>query len=874
MALILAAALLTFPGATTETPDPMTLSPLVFQAQEGCAWEGGADPLRMNAHYIAAPRPGEGRAEWLAAARAYRDAVRAGTLEQHVGMRYDGVRAWVRTAPPAAAALALGPGDRLRVRVTARWQEGGSALCLAFDYSDPASAAWKGWSGVLAALDIPRDGAWHTLEADLAVPADAHGLVRPIIGMDATHDPAPGRVTLRAIALEPADPKRAGDSARFLSALPPAGVSRALYDRPDQQWAAGTFTGHFTFMYDRSFYDPDRGYQVEALLEDGRAAFGGYDTVILWHAYPRIGVDDRNQFDFFRDMPGGLEGLRGVVDRFHRAGVRVFLPYKPWDTGTRREGVPDAEALGAMLAALDADGIYLDTMGEVPAALRRVVDAVKPGAIIASELHPPVGQLSVMNQSWAQWLDDPEPPGMLHLKWIEPRHMQQQIRRWDTRHAEEIEAALFNGSGMVVWENVFGAHNPWAPEDRALWRRAVAILRAFAPEFTSDAWDPFYPALRPDLFLHRWPGHPTTLFTFRYSGAPRQEAALLECPVPEGAAPDTLRVVDLWNRRALRYEITDTGALRIFGPAERLGCLAMVSGDDPRVDALLADPGDSDDDPRILSRAAQSVAEPKPVARAYAPEGAVPPGMVPVAGGPVRMNLRHQRRECGCYPDPGTPPERGRDFLWGSPHDGELAHEYTVEVAPFLMDEAQVSNAEFKRFLDATGYAPKHALNFLKHWPDGVMPPETADLPVVYVDLDDARAYARWAGKRLPTEPEWQGAAQGSDGREWPWGNAFDPAKCNPGGAPMPVRSLPEGRSPAGCYHMSGNVWEWTESERDDGHTRFCILRGGGWFKPEGSGWYVQGGPQPCTRHTKFLLQWPGLDRCATVGFRCAADLP
>ncbi|HOH51968.1 MAG TPA: hypothetical protein PLI98_14645, partial [Candidatus Hydrogenedentes bacterium] len=186
MTLILAAAMLAFPGATTEAEETMSLSPQVFQAQEGCAWEGGPDRPRMNAHYIAAPRPGEDRAEWLAAALAHRAAARAGALERRIAVRYDGVRAWVRTAPPAAAALALGPGDRLRVRVSARWEEGGGALCLAFDYADPDSAAWGGWSGVLAALEIPRDGEWHTLEAEIAVPADARGLVRPILGMDAT----------------------------------------------------------------------------------------------------------------------------------------------------------------------------------------------------------------------------------------------------------------------------------------------------------------------------------------------------------------------------------------------------------------------------------------------------------------------------------------------------------------------------------------------------------------------------------------------------------------------------------------------------------------------------------------------------------------
>ena len=153
------------------------------------------------------------------------------------------------------------------------------------------------------------------------------------------------------------------------------------------------------------------------------------------------------------------------------------------------------------------------------------------------------------------------------------------------------------------------------------------------------------------------------------------------------------------------------------------------------------------------------------------------------------------------------------------------------------------------------------------------MPAGLADHPVVYVDLDDARAYAKWAGKRLPTEPEWHLAAQGTDGRAWPWGGDFDAARVNmTKSGTSPVRSHPNGRSPYGCYHMSGNVWEWTESVRDDGHTRFVLIRGGSHYKAEGSGWYTDGGPQPCTHHAKFLLMWPGLDRCATIGFRCVID--
>jgi len=87
------------------------------------------------------------------------------------------------------------------------------------------------------------------------------------------------------------------------------------------------------------------------------------------------------------------------------------------------------------------------------------------------------------------------------------------------------------------------------------------------------------------------------------------------------------------------------------------------------------------------------------------------------------------------------------------------------------------------------------------------------------------------------------------------------------------VKAFPDGRSPSGVYDLCGNVWQWTESERTDGRTRFCIIRGGSYFTARGSNWYVDGGPRPASYATKFLLMWPGLDRCATIGFRCVVDL-
>ena len=98
-------------------------------------------------------------------------------------------------------------------------------------------------------------------------------------------------------------------------------------------------------------------------------------------------------------------------------------------------------------------------------------------------------------------------------------------------------------------------------------------------------------------------------------------------------------------------------------------------------------------------------------------------------------------------------------------------HEHKMQISPFYMDKYPVTNAEFKKFLDASHYHPQNDLNFLRDWKNGTYPDGWANKPVTWVSLEDARAYAKWAGKRLPHEWEWQYAAQGTDGRAYPWGN-------------------------------------------------------------------------------------------------------
>ena len=236
--------------------------------------------------------------------------------------------------------------------------------------------------------------------------------------------------------------------------------------------------------------------------------------------------------------------------------------------------------------------------------------------------------------------------------------------------------------------------------------------------------------------------------------------------------------------------------------------------------------------------------------------------MVLVPAGKYTMQVEYRWRE-GLAPDTIVIDEDGRRY--------RSIEE--VKVPAFYIDKTEVTNAQFKIFMDDSGYQPKWLQNFLKHWERGMYPKGMGNHPVTWISLEDAKAYAVWAGKRLPTESEWQKAAQGTDSRAWPWGNLYDPNLANmDSDRTRSVGSYTEGASPYGCLDMAGNVWEWTDSYHDDGNHFYVWIRGGSYFFAKGSHWYMQGGPVPVYQRAKFLLMSPALNRCATIGFRCAKD--
>src|SRR5262249_42940013 len=145
----------------------------------------------------------------------------------------------------------------------------------------------------------------------------------------------------------------------------------------------------------------------------GERDFGGYDSFVLWQAYPRIGFDDRNQYDFYRDMPGGLEALRDLSRYAHERGIRVFLCYNPWDTDTHREGRSDIDMLAEFVGEIEADGIFLDTMNKGAPEIRALLDAKRPGVVLEGEADLPLENVHDHHMSWAQAFKDSDAPGVL-----------------------------------------------------------------------------------------------------------------------------------------------------------------------------------------------------------------------------------------------------------------------------------------------------------------------------------------------------------------------------------------------------------------------------------------------------------------------------
>ena len=644
------------------------------------------------------------------------------------------------------------------------------------------------------------------------------------------------------------------------------GLDVARYDDPHLKWAQSAYIQPQVMVEDRYLYDPaTRRYTVDRLLNDFKKRYGGVDAVLIWPTYPNMGVDARNQIDMLLSMPGGLEGVRGMVADFHRLGVRVLFPFMMWDHGTRDPGAPWAQVLARLMADVGADGMNGDTQDGVPLTFSIAAEQVGHPLAFQPEMPFADEALGWNVMSWGQYTFEAVPK-IDRYRWLEPRHMVNISDRWARSKTDDLQYAFFNGGGWESWENVWGIWNGITPRDGEATRRVATIERGVAPFLASAAWEPFFPTRHVGVFASRWPKDGQTVWTLINRNEYDVDGDELTVPAEPG-----LRWFDLYHGRELTPVIQgDQATLSFPIEAKGFGAVFAVRGQpDSSISALLS---------TLKSMTAEPLtkfnAEWKPLAQTMVPIASTkayaraPEGMVEIPGGPFLFSVAGTEIE-GAN-------QSGVDvaYPW-EPVPGRF-HERRMDIKRFFVDRTPVTNSQFKAFIDATRYHPQEGANFLKDWVNGTYPEGWADRPVTWVALEDARAYAAWAGKRLPNEWEWQYAAQGVDGRVYPWGNDWraeavtEPNKGRSLVPPMPVGGHLQGASPFGVLDLVGSVWQWTNEFQDE-HTRAAILRGGSSYQPQGAIWYF---PQAYRndQHSKLLLMSPGRDRSGSIGFRCVAD--
>ena len=715
---------------------------------------------------------------------------------------------------------------------------------------------------------------------------------------------------------------------RMLYDVEPGKFNDSLFQRKDLQWVRHAYVSHLFQNWDNYYYDyTDGKFHLEDFVKRGQKLYGGDDFIGIWPTWPTLGLDQRNQWDLFRDLPGGMAQIKKQALMLNRYGSRLFICYNPWDQSTRGES--HTVGMADIIAATGADGVVLDTQGASSLKLQHAADSVRKGVVMYSEgmavardmqgivsgrVHNALYYCPILNLN----------------KFIKPEFAIFRVAElFKEPIKREYSVAFFNGYGTEM--NIFAPGKPeWADEQYRYLGRTSRILRENTTNFVSKEYTPLIATFRDNIWVNQWNNGDKIIYTI-YSLIPEGFKGNLFEVKPQAG----FHFVDLWQHREKEAKQVD-GKWLIEAETDAFNQSWLGTNNEGQVDCIARLP-------ELLKTFLESDVLQVGAAKgdqiriwAGVPDYEKKPLILPASKNTIRLMEHFGRFEGrfviqlfdkGMLLDekiveviPGTPrlvsksiptklfknapvgmvkiPARkfvfkatnGDDFI---PYPKENVDK-TFELSSFYMDKYPVTNRQFKAFLDATRYTPKDKANFLKNWVANKIPAGQENYPVVYVSFEDALAYAKWAGKRLPTELEWQYAAQTSSLNEWPWVQekpvkrveqvitntltvtnveGIDPTFCNLGdGKLYPVGKYPKGTNPFGLEDLVGCVWQLTNDLYANGSYRYIIMKGGSYFKPSSSWWYVQGGPREL-HYRQFLLRVSeGFERNATVGFRCVAD--
>ncbi len=317
-----------------------------------------------------------------------------------------------------------------------------------------------------------------------------------------------------------------------------------LFEREDLQWVRHAYVAGLNFAWDKDFYDHDPGrYTVTDYLEAGKEIFGGYDIYALWPTWPRLGLDERNQWDHFRDLPGGLAALRALSEAMHDDGTRLFICFNPWDESTRKED--PYKGIAAIIEATDADGVVLDCSGKSNLRLQEVADSIKPGVIMYSEGMAVVKDMPGIVSGRVHNAIYLSPPLNLN-KLIKPGFAIFRVLDNSDRHLKrELAISFFNGYGNEL--NTMGpGSDEEVKDDLRFLGKTTLIMRQNSHAFLSGDWTPLIPSLHDSVWVNEWPYENKTLYTVLSFDPAGHNGPLFEIDVKEG-----YHYVSLWHHEEI-----------------------------------------------------------------------------------------------------------------------------------------------------------------------------------------------------------------------------------------------------------------------------------------------------------------------------------
>ena len=442
------------------------------------------------------------------------------------------------------------------------------------------------------------------------------------------------------------------------------------------------------------------------------------------------------------------------------------------------------------------------------------------------------------------------------MKFLEPRWVTLVCDRWSRDKTAMTQLAYFNGVGVDTWQNVWGVFNSMTPHDAEALRRLAPILTYFGRRdrgfLQSRGWVPHAPLLaRGAVYASEWPAGGETLWTLVNRGSNDSTGPLLAV-----AANDTRRYFDCYRGVPLKPA---AGVLSLTVEQSGYGCLFATPNTtlSPEAQALMTKMRGLTQ--RRLDSFSKTWTALQQTMRPIAPTrnySQPPAGMVRIpAASKWEFVVSGQEIEPG-FANPHALPQgpngqglEGVDvqFPWESVSGTN--HRHTMNVPAFHIDRTPVTRAAYATYLKASKYTPDDTTNFLTNWTRQghmwVFDPADAEKPVTHVSLSEAREFCAFYGRRIPHSWEWQLAAQGLDGRLFPWGNAsassaLDGTRCPPydvgtsGDDQSGLRNVtafPGGASPYGVLDMVGNCWQFTDEFIDE-HGRAVVLRGGSHYLP------------------------------------------